>query len=72
MEMLLPLVGFILIMVIGVVVLDKFVKKKKHNSTDDETAGEIFQTEQEEEDAFVGNNKTSGITKKRLLLNSKS
>ena len=28
--------------------------------------------EQEEEDAFVGNNKTSGITKKRLLLNSKS
>ena len=64
---LIPLVGFILIMVIGVVVIDKFAKKMNHNSTDDETAVEIIQTEQEEEDVFVGNNKTSGITKEEAI-----
>ena len=66
---LISLVGFVLIMVIGVIVLDKFGKKMNHNSTDDETIGEIIQTEQEEEEeeAFVSNNKTSAITKEEAI-----
>jgi hypothetical protein len=48
-----PLIWLVVIVVIGVVVLDKFVNKMNSHSTDDEKSDEFIQTEQEEkEDEF--------------------
>ena len=67
-----PLIWLVSIVLIGLIVGDKFVNKMNRHSTDDETADEIPKTEDEQkEDLFVGNNKTSGITKEEAIVKLK-
>tara|TARA_B110000046_G_scaffold129722_1_gene136231 strand:- start:53 stop:745 length:693 start_codon:yes stop_codon:yes gene_type:complete len=62
------LIGFVLIMTIGVIVIDRFVKKMNRQTTEDETVDDIIQTEQEDKEGdFVANNKTSGLTKEKAI-----
>ena len=44
------IIGFVLIMTIGAIVIDKFVKKMNRQTTDDETVDEIPKTEDEQKE----------------------